>query len=618
MNDRFVKIIIEKAEYHKNHGHVEQALAILNDAASLFPDNPELCYQRTAILIEATRYDDVIKNLETFSLDIPEHSTTLFRIGRLLARKGLHLIAIGAFLKAIVADGSNAWAYNNLGLSKIALGKRQEAYDAISKAIEIKPNTAAFHNNLATLLMLEFQLGDAVRHYQRALELNPVYVAAYSNMGLAYCFCGDVRALETICKALELEPTSRPAVDALLSSLNYIEQSPMTIFVKHKQWAVTAYYAPPSLPSRLPIANRHSKIRVGYVSADFRNHPVAIFFEPVLRYYDRNLLDVYCYAHVSNPDATTAKLKELGGIWRSTVGLSDQEVAGQIRQDGIDILVDLGGFTEGNRLGAFILKPAPIQCSWLGYPNTTGLPQIDYRITDAVADPPGMTEHLYTEKLIHLPRTFLCYTPETDRPPLPCPDGPITFCCFNNLPKISAPVYSMWAAILTALPEARLLLKSAFLGDPSVCSLVRSRFKARAIDPERIDLRGFTSAKQEHLDLYGTCHIALDTYPYHGTTTTCEALWMGVPVISLAGFSHVSRVGASILTAVGVPELIVTNCDQYIACAVELARNPIRIARYRQTLRSLMQSSTLMNAKGFASDLELAFRGMLQGQYGKG
>lgn len=611
MNDRFIKITIEKAAHIQNMGNTNQALTMLEDALLLSPDSVELCYQRSATLLEAARYDDVSKSLEAFSLDKPEHSAAIFGIGRLLARRGLHLLASEAFVKAIIADGSNAWAYNNLGLSKNALGKRQEAFEAISKAVEIRPDTAVFHNNLATLYMQGFQLGDAVRHYQRALDLNPAYVEAYSNLGLAYICCGDIRALETIHKALKLNPASRPAVDVLLSSQNYIALPPLTVFEEHKKWAASAYSPITVLPISLPNTSR-GKIRVGYVSADFKSHPVATFFEPVLKHYDRSQFEVYCYSHVSNPDATTTKLKELGGIWRSTVGLSDQEAAEQIRQDGIDILVDLGGFTDGNHLGVFILKPAPIQCSWLGYPNTTGLPQIDYRITDAVADPPGMTEHLYTEKLIHLPQTFLCYSPETDSPPRPCPSGPITFCCFNHLPKISDQLYSIWAAILTALPEARLLLKSAFLGDPEVCRLVRSRFETRAIGPGRLDLRGLTITKQEHLDLYGTCHIALDTYPYHGTTTTCEALWMGVPVISLAGYSHVSRVGASILTAVGVPELIVTNCDQYIARAVELANDPIRIARYRQTLRPLMQSSALMNATGFASDLELAFRRMLQ------
>jgi predicted O-linked N-acetylglucosamine transferase (SPINDLY family) len=315
---------------------------------------------------------------------------------------------------------------------------------------------------------------------------------------------------------------------------------------------------------------------------------------------------------VPKPDEMTKKLQGLGGIWRSIVGISDQQLADQVRMDGVDILIDLSGFTEGHRLGTFVLKPAPIQCSWLGYPNTTGLSQIEYRITDEIADPPGMTEHLYTEKLIRLPRTFLCYVPGTDSPPIQPPDGPITFCCFNNLAKVSETVVSIWADILKALPEARLLLKSAILADFSVCRMVWSRFKEHGIEPDRIGTLGFTATKQEHLELYSSCHIALDTYPYHGTTTTCEALWMGVPVISLSGASHVSRVGTTILNAAGVPELSADSRDEYVKCAVELALSPGRIANYRHSLRSRMQSSALMDAPGFVSDLEEAFKVMLK------
>ncbi len=616
MNDRFIKITIEKAENFKKQGYVDQALAMLEEVISLFPDSSELRFQRSVTLIDAARYEDARESLDDFLPDLPEHGNVLFRIGCFLAQKGLFHTANDAFSKAIISDDSNAWAYNNFGLCRIELGEHQDAYAALLKAVELKPDSAEFHNNLANLCLQLFRLDEAVRHYQQALELKPEYVDACSNLGRAYRLCGDSRGLAMVYRALELGPASRSAVDILLFSLNYYEQDPRKVFEEHKRWSAAVYSAGTVLPTGQVISRK--RIRIGYVSADFKNHPVATFFEPVLRHYDRNQFDVFCYAQVVNPDATTAQLQELGGIWRSTVGLSDQELADQIRMDGIDILIDLSGFTEGHRLGTFILKPAPVQCSWLGYPNTTGLPQIDFRVTDAVADPPGMTEHLYTEKLIRLPRTFLCYVPGTDSPPIHPPDGPVTFCCFNNLSKVSETLISIWADILKTLPGSRILLKSAFLADFSVCMRVWSRFKEHGIDPDRIGVRGFTATKQEHLELYGTCHIALDTYPYHGTTTTCEALWMGVPVISLSGASHVSRVGTTILSAVGIPELIAASRTEYIDTAVALARDRHRIARYRQTLRSQMQVSALLDAVGFVSDLEAAFKDMLRSSAGHG
>lgn len=607
MNNRFAHITIEKAKKLKNHGQTALAHAMLDDALSLFPGNVGLLLERYASLFDT----GVDTNLENLPPSVPENSSTLYQLGCLLAERGLYPVAREAFTKAIVANNSHVWAYNNLGLSNIELGRRQEAYTALVKAVELRPDSAKIHNNLANLYMLIYRLSDAVKHYQRAIELDPKFVDAYSNLGRAYCFCGDTRASETIHKALELDSTSRSAVDVLLFTSNYFANPPANIFEEHKRWATSVYFSDLK-PTALVTGTKNSKIHIGYASADFRNHPVATFFEPVLRHFNRQAFEVYCYAQVPDPDATTTSLQNLGGNWRSTVGLSDHEMADLVRQDHIDIFVDLSGFTKGHRLGVFTLKPAPIQCSWLGYPNTTGLPQIDYRITDAIADPPGLTDHLYTEKLIRLPRTFLCYAPGTSSPTLPIAPGPITFCCFNHLPKVSDFLISMWARILKEVPETLLLMKSTFFADPVVCNMIRSRFKWHDINPERIVLREFTATKQEHLDLYGSCHIALDTYPYHGTTTTCEALWMGVPVVTLAGTSHVSRVGASILESIRAPELITYSCDEYVHRAVELARDPERVAHYRHALRPLMQDSALMDAEGFVSDLEAAFRKMLK------
>lgn len=610
MNDRFIDITLGKANTLKRHGYPDQALALIEDALSLYPASTELQLQQSICLFEAGRYDDLLVSIGEFSLDSPEQGAALYKIGCLLAAKGQYQAAIAAFVRAVAADSSNAWAYNNMGICLMELGKQQEAHAALCKAIELKPESSEFQNHFANMCMQLFRLSDAIRHYLLALDQNPGSIEACSNLARAYRICGDSRALTYARKALSLDPASRAAVDILLFSLNYLDEDPQLISDEHKKWAPAVYHAEPAEVTAVGV-NQY-RIRVGYVSADFRSHPVAAFFEPVLVHYDRNRFDVYCYAQVPNPDTTTERLKNAGGVWRSTVGLTDQELECQVRQDRIDILVDLSGFTEGNRLGTFVLKPAPVQCSWLGYPNTTGLQQIDYRITDSIADPPGMTERFYTETLIRLPHTFLCYLPGNDDPPPPCPSEPITFCSFNNLAKVSDTLISLWAAILRKLPDARLLLKSAFLADTQVCRLVLDRFQARGVETERIALLGWTATRQEHLKIYGGCHIALDSYPYHGTTTTCEALWMGLPVVSLAGSNHVSRVGASILTSIGASELIATSPDEYVSLATGLARDHERLTRYRQTLRSQMQASALMNAPGFVSDLENAFVTMVR------
>jgi predicted O-linked N-acetylglucosamine transferase (SPINDLY family) len=270
--------------------------------------------------------------------------------------------------------------------------------------------------------------------------------------------------------------------------------------------------------------------------------------------------------------------------------------------------VDLAGHTLGNRLSVFAMHPAPVQVTWLGYPNTTGLKQMDYRLTDNLADPAGMTDHQYSEKLVRLPHSFLCYAPPKSAPQVtPLPEAPITFCCFNNYPKVSDTVLKLWARILNAVPGSKLLLKCGSLEDSRVRTLLTGRFTALGIDLSRILLDRFTVHREEHLQRYAACHIALDTFPYNGTTTTCEALWMGVPVVTLAGTTHASRVGLSILENSGLHELIAQDSDQYVEIAAALAYAPERLLKYRLTLREQLSCSPLTDAVRFTADLEKVY-----------
>jgi protein O-GlcNAc transferase len=315
---------------------------------------------------------------------------------------------------------------------------------------------------------------------------------------------------------------------------------------------------------------------------------------------------------VPHPDATTARLRQLCARWSDTSGLSHEQLAQHIHEDGVDILVDLAGHTANNRLLTFARKPAPVQVSWLGYPNTTGLLSMDYRLTDARADPPGMTETLYTEALLRLSECFLCFQCPEDAPdvgPLPSGvSGGITFASFNNLAKMTPEVMRMWSEILRSVPGSRLLLKSRATGDKDVRKRLTALFASMGAAEGQVQFRGPMPDHRDHMATYNQVDIALDTFPYNGTTTTCEALWMGVPVISLAGQVHAARVGVSLLTQVGLADLAAPDEESYIATAVRLSQDQGGLAAIRWRLRSAMRNSTLCDAVGFTRALEQAFR----------
>lgn len=529
------------------------------------------------------------------------------------ARQGLYQEAAYLFRAALRFDPDNAPLYNNLGLSLSECGRQLEAFEAFSQALRLAPESPIIHNSMGNLCFLLYRMQEAIAHYQQAVRLDSTYVPPYINLGRAWRMCGDERrCLGMSQQAVELDPDNTAALENYLFSLNYFDMPPDWIAAEHVRLAPVAYGAETAVP--VPEAEINRTVRIGFVSPDFKNHPVAQFMLPVLRALHRRL-EIVCYAQVACPDTMTDQLRKVGCAWRSTVGMPDTVMAALIREDRIDILIDLAGVTEGNRLGVFARKPAPVQCTWLGYPNTTGLSQIDYRITDAVADPPGLTEQFHAEKLLRMPRSFIVFEPLESSSVAPLPEQDLTLCCFNNLAKVPDGLLVLWSEILRQLPEARLLLKYAFFSDPFVQELTISRLVRHRIDPQRVVMTGFTPAKAEHLGMYGRCHIALDTFPYNGTTTTCEALWMGVPVVTQAGRAHVSRVGASILSAMGCPELIASSGTDYIKKVVSLAQDRSRLRQYRAGLRDRMRLSPLMDVEAFAADLARLCRVIMKVRY---
>jgi predicted O-linked N-acetylglucosamine transferase (SPINDLY family) len=353
-------------------------------------------------------------------------------------------------------------------------------------------------------------------------------------------------------------------------------------------------------------------VKIGYVSGDFGAHPVTYFLLRVFEHHNRDEFELYCYSNRSVDDDLTCYFREHSHHWRSIRKVDTREAAGLIRRDGIDILVDLAGYSGGNRLDVFCLKPAPVQVSWLGYPNTSGIPEIDYRITDAVADPPCMSDEIHTERLLRLPGTFLCFFPPPEAPKkLVCPyrnNGYITFGSFNNLAKITPRVLEVWANIMRNLPNSRFLMKRDAFSDAEVRRYFEEVFESHGIAKERLLLRPSIANIYKHINFYQEVDIALDSFPYNGTTTTCEALWMGVPVVTICGDRHAARVGASILTEVGLPELIANSHEEYVEVAVAIARDDDRREFLRRNLRKMINDSLLGNGAAFTKNLEETYR----------
>jgi predicted O-linked N-acetylglucosamine transferase (SPINDLY family) len=350
-------------------------------------------------------------------------------------------------------------------------------------------------------------------------------------------------------------------------------------------------------------------MRIGYVSGDFRRHSVAYFIEPVLHYHDRERFEIFCYSDVRFSDDVTQRIRSIPEHWRDIRGLDDRSVESQIRADEIDVLVDLAGHT-GSRLTVFAAHPAKVNVTYLGYPNTTGLAAMDYRLTDTIADPPG-EECYHTETLFRLPNGFLCFAPPADAPDIKPPpyhrNGYISFGSFNNHSKTNPGTIEAWAEILKQVPDSKLRLKCKTLGDPLVQQFLLERFHRFGIGKERIEFLDFQGSLSDHLACYEEVDIALDPFPYNGATTTCEAIWMGVPVLTLTGSRHRGRVGTSILSSLNLHSFAANSLDSYVAKAVSLAKSPSLLDDLRPALRPAMAVSPLCNGKSFASDLETAY-----------
>jgi protein O-GlcNAc transferase len=536
-------------------------------------------------------------------------------LGVILQGKGYLDDAITHYQKALQLNPKHTVALYNLASAYHKKGQSERAITYYQKTLELDQNAFAY-NNLGTILQEKGELNEAITCYKNALKLNLDYDNAHVNLGSALLEMGKLDEAESCYRrVIQRRPNNLLPFENLLNTMLYKSRcDAQTIFSEHLKFAKC--YAEPLSAAIVPHSNERTtnrRLKIGYVSPDFRKHAVAYFFEPVIIAHDREHFEIFCYSNGLLDDEVTKSIQNHTNQWRSILEKSDEEAAELIRKDEIDILVDLAGHTAKNRILLFARKPAPVQISWIGYLATTGLSTIDYKIADNYTDPPGETEHFYTENLIRLPESFLCYLPVRDSPAigsLPAlSTGGITFGSFNKLIKMTSEVFALWTKILEELPESRLILKGKSFHDKATCQYATNMFTQRGIAAERITLQSWDPSPK-HLDMYNQVDIGLDTFTFNGAATTCEAMWMGVPVITLAGTAYHSRVGVSLLSNVGLPELVAKTSDEYVSIAINLAKDLKRLQSLREHLRDMMKNSPLCDAKRFTINLEMCYRKM--------
>ncbi|MEO0373678.1 MAG: tetratricopeptide repeat protein [Cyanobacteria bacterium P01_A01_bin.17] len=595
-------------------GRSADAILAYQESLRLRPEWIEAHLRLISLLQKQQNFAAAEQQLQQARVHHPQNAELVTRLALVLKAQRRFEDAIALLKRLLSQNPANAAAHCNLGSVYSDQGRFEDAIAHLRQAIQLEPDLTQAHINLGFALGVVGQVSGAITHCQQAIALEPDSASAYINLGFALTAQGRIpEAIASFQTLLKLEPDYHPAHSNFLYALNYdASYSRDFIAEAHRCWGEREQTKATILPSH----SIDQPLRIGYLSPDFRQHSVAYFIEPILKHHDRETFQIYCYANVAVPDADTERLKALGHLWRDVYALTDEQLADLIQDDHIDILIDLAGHTGSNRLPVFARQPAPIQVTYLGYPNTTGLTTMNYRITDAFADPPGLTERDYTETFIRLPECFLCYQPLSNAPPvndLPAlTTDRLTLGSCNNLAKLSPQVIECWAKILQALPKAQLLMKMRCLDDRPTQERFWRLFAQHDIPRERVQLYGPLQDSAAHLAFYHRLDLALDPFPYNGTTTTCESLWMGVPVVTLVGQTHVSRVGLSLLSTVGLVDWAAYSSEAYIQRVVSAASDLAALTTLRSTLRSKMATSALCNAAGQTRAIERLFSDLAQ------
>lgn len=539
----------------------------------------------------------------------PDHFDAASSLGTVLGQAGKPARALQALETALGLNPGHAPSLTAKSAALETLGRSGEAVAAARLATEADGGLAEAWTNLGTALGSTGELAEAEAAHRRALQINPQYATGHYNLGNALndLWRGQ-EARAAFRRALAIDPDDASARGNHLINLLYDEDADEAeLFAEHRKWAA-AGTANAAFENR---AEPERRLRIGYVSPDFRTHSCAYFLQPLFANHDKGGFEIFAYSSNPRGDEVTDRLRGMVDHWRDLDG-ADDAAAGMVAADNIDILVDLAGYSRGGRLGVFARRPAPVQITWLGYAATTGMEVMDYRISDAIADPQGIADTRHTETLIRLKGGFHCYqppaqTPDVTPPPMAA-NGFVTFASFNNPAKINQAVIKAWAATLAAVANSRLLLKGKGVDQAPVRDRLLAAFAEEGVAAGRIETLAWVPRGQSPLSAYGRADIALDTFPYNGTTTSFEALWMGLPVVTLAGERHSGRVGASLLAHGGLGLGLAATAEDYVQMAASLAASPERLAAFRSAVRGTLKASPLMDGPGFAAKMEAAYR----------
>ncbi len=544
----------------------------------------------------------------------PTLVTALGNLGNLLVDQRRFAKAETVLADAMARAPDQPRLLRSLALCLVGRGEAGRAEALLRQALAIDPDDAEAHETLGALLGQSGRPVEAEGHHRAALANKTQRHRTLSNLAVVLQMQGRHEETETCCReALELRPDYATAHSNLLFALNYRADLPSeAIFAEYRKWDRRhALKLAPRQPEFALDRSAGRRLRVGYVSLDFRQHAVALFAWPMLAADDRSQVELCCYAEVTAPDAVTEKFRSAADHWRSTVGLTDEGMADMIRADRIDVLVGLAGHTAAGRLLVFAHRPAPVQVEHLlGHGYTSGLSAIDAFLADAVLAPPG-AEALFSERVIRLPRIPLAYAPPDGMPPVaPLPTvatGCITFRYFGRPERVNETVIAAWARIMRNVPGSRPVLNSRPFGEAAFRALFAGRFAAQGVEQDRLEMT-FTEPQSKTWTAYGAVDIALDPFPHNAGTTTIEALWQGVPVVSLAGRPSVGRFGAMILHAVGLDDWVAGDVDGYVARAGAAASDPGALAEMRMALRPQFMASPLHDAAGLARAVAAAYR----------
>jgi predicted O-linked N-acetylglucosamine transferase (SPINDLY family) len=575
---------------------------------------------------------------------LPQNDAALKTLAEMVFLQGRIKEAIALMRQAVAINPRFASYHNNLGLALAADQQLDAASEEFKLALSINPDTAEIHTNLGNIHLAQRRPDLAIPLYRRALTLKPDHVMSINNLAAALIQEGYLdEAMEVAQRGIELQPesdhinrivgrlfresgrldeaiawfekrlavdpASNSAGDLLFTQLFHPAYDRKRLHEEASKWNQTC--AHPLRHLIRPHENERSpdrRLRIGYYSCDLGDHPLGRFILPLLANHDHGRFEIFCYCDFARGDRVSERIRGSVDVWRDTGDYSDQQVADLIRADRVDVLVDLSMQTNGNRMLMLARKPSPVQVTYLAYCGTTGADAIDYRLTDRYLDPPDLGDRYSSEKLVRLPNCFWCYAPPPDTPTVVPPplqaNGFVTFGCLNDFAKVTPDALRTWCAILRAIPASRLLLHAK---EGSHRQRVLDVLKSEGVEPQQLSFVGFLPIER-YFAAYNQIDIALDSFPYAGGTTTCDALWMGIPVVTLAGQTGVARGGLSILSNLNLNGFVATTTDQYIDLATSLARDLPRVSELRASLRPRMQASPLMNAPQFARDVESIYR----------